>query len=318
MAQSSAFFHPNPQNVRLFIASFFVFLVVTAAFRFFFAPQTSSTFDSGSVSNREIISSGAVAVSFPKGKEIFPLDVSVKDDVLVKDDVSPKESAPPESQTFPESVLPPKRKAVPSKLSFSFRPDSVKLDDRIFQLLRANLLSKPFHDKVVPLAVTMDAERTEPRGQLSGNELILSATIPSDSENLKVLVHELGHVVDIHYLKPGITKDVSNEFYAISWDSYKVKKRGAKLPDFVSGYALSNKYEDFAESFTFFVFHNDEFKKRSKKNSSLAAKYAFFSKRVFLKDEFASTSFASKPLKPYLWDSTKPAIDVKKYLFYLK
>lgn len=72
-----------------------------------------------------------------------------------------------------------------------------------------------------------------------------------------------------------------------------MKKKGAKLADFVSGYALSNKYEDFAESFAFYVFHNAEFQKRAKSNAQVAKKYDFFSKKVFSSGDFSGTDFSS-------------------------
>jgi hypothetical protein len=100
--------------------------------------------------------------------------------------------------------------------------------------------------------------------------------IPSDSEQLKVFVHELGHIVDIFYLKKGILADPSDIFYAISWESFNTKKAGQKITDFVSGYALSNKYEDFAETFAFYIFHNEDFRNRAKKDSFLQKKYDFF------------------------------------------
>lgn len=119
----------------------------------------------------------------------------------------------------------PKRKAVPSRISFAFRPDAVVVDDKMVELLRANINARALREKVTPLSVTVDAERVEPRGQLSGNELIISTAIPTDSEKITVFVHELGHVVDIHYLKPGLLGDLSDEFYKISWNSYKIKKK---------------------------------------------------------------------------------------------
>jgi len=64
-----------------------------------------------------------------------------------------------------------------------------------------------------------------------------------------------------------------------------------KMGDFVSGYALSNKYEDFAESFSFYVFHNDIFRDRALKNVSLQKKYDFFKTYVFDHEEFVGTSF---------------------------
>lgn len=195
----------------------------------------------------------------------------------------------------------------------------MNVDDKLVELLRANLRAKAFNDKVTPLSVTVDAVRVEPRGQLSGKEVIVSTAMPTDSEKLQVFVHELGHVVDIHYLKPGIFgNDPSEEFYSISWETYKVKKKGAKLTHFVSGYALSNKYEDFAESFSFYVFHNAEFRRRAKTDPTLARKYAYFADRIFAKDEFSGTNFGSEKYKPYFWDTTKLAVNPKKYLFYIR
>lgn len=290
------------KDVALFFGSFLLFLALSSAVQVAFSPGTEPEFDSSSIENRETFASGS-------SKEIFAFD-----------ELEPKESAPPEeSPTSAASLNPaPKRKAAPSRISFSFRPDAVNVDDELVGLLRANINARAFREKVTPLSVTVDSERVEPRGQLSGNELIISTAIPTDSEKLKVFVHELGHVVDIHYLKPGTFGDLSNDFYAISWDSYKVKKKGAKLADFVSGYALSNKYEDFAESFAFFVFHNAEFEKRTKTNASLARKYAFFANRIFADKEFVGTDFATVREKPYFWDTTKVAVDTKKYLFYIR
>ncbi len=91
-----------------------------------------------------------------------------------------------------------------------------------------------------------------------------------------------------------------------------------KMGDFVSGYALSNKYEDFAESFSFYVFHNEDFAARAVKNTILSKKYDFFKKHVFDEDEFIGTSFGNGVLKSYNWDTTRVPIDMKKYLYYIK
>ena len=159
----------------------------------------------------------------------------------------------------------------------------------------------------------------DPRGKLSGKELSISPNMGSDSEFIKVLVHEMGHVIDIHYLLGSEFKsDPSEEFYAISWLDYEHKKKGASLADFVSGYALSNKYEDFAESFAFFVFHNDDFARLAETNPAIQEKYYFFQNNIFQNTEFSETSFALKPIPEYNWDISKISIDTKKYLFYLK
>ncbi|HBA44948.1 TPA: hypothetical protein DEG21_03710 [Patescibacteria group bacterium] len=59
----------------------------------------------------------------------------------------------------------------------------------------------------------------------------------------------------------------------------------------MSGYSLSNKYEDFAESFVFYIFHNEEFLRRAKTNYSIKLKYNFFKNYIFSESEFNNTSF---------------------------
>jgi hypothetical protein len=80
--------------------------------------------------------------------------------------------------------------------------------------------------------------------------------------------------------------DVSEDFYDISWEKPLVKQSGQDSNSFVSGYALTNQYEDFAESFTFYVFHNEEFASRALKNENLRKKYLFFNERIFPNEEF--------------------------------
>ncbi len=86
---------------------------------------------------------------------------------------------------------------------------------------------------------------------------------------------------------------------------------------FVSGYAATNQYEDFAESLTFYIFHNDEFMERALKNDSLRQKYLFISNFVFPDGEFLDTNFGIGKVPNYLWDTTKLPISLKKYLYSL-
>lgn len=139
------------------------------------------------------------------------------------------------------------------------------------------------------------------------------------SESIKVFVHELGHVIDIHFLKQTLLEaDPSQEYYGISWVDMTTKKTGASIADFVSGYAMTNKYEDFAETFTYFIFHNNDFALRAKKSQVLASKYKFFKKYVFPDGEFIGTGFETRPIAQYNWDVTKIPIAMNKYLFYIK
>lgn len=212
------------------------------------------------------------------------------------------------------------KKIIPAKpsLSIQLKPDNIKIDDLLLKSVKFNIESKIFKSKVTPLDLTIDSTRVDPRWQVIGNKLILSWKIKDLRESVKVFVHELWHIVDLHYLPNLWDYDPSENFYNISWLSYNVKKNNSKLTDFVSWYALTNKYEDFAESFTFYIFHNDEFKKRTLSNINIARKYNFFSKYVFINNEFQDTGFANNAILTYNWDTTKISVNLKKYLYYIK
>lgn len=204
-------------------------------------------------------------------------------------------------------------------LTIAFNPDYVQIDPKILVCLREVIASPFFKSKVTPLNLVIDAERQEPRGQVMGNKLILATSVSDDSERLKVFVHELGHIVDIFYLKKDIlSADPSDRFYEISWDSYNTKKKEMKIPDFVSGYSLSNKYEDFAESFAFYIFHNEDFARLASENGILQQKYDFLRSYVFGKEEFIGTHFEEEDIKAYNWDTTKIPVNTKKYLYYVR
>lgn len=203
-------------------------------------------------------------------------------------------------------------------LSISFQPNSLKIDNDLLKMLQQNAYSKFFKDKILPLDLVLDWDRIEPRWQVSGNKLILSSNIKLSDETMKVFTHELGHIVDLYYLDDKDWFDLSDEFYRIDWIDFSMKKKDAKISDFVSWYALSNKYEDFAESFTFYIFHNEDFATRALINKSLKLKYDFFKKYIFTNDEFFNTSFWIDTIKPYNWDTTKISINLKKYLYYVQ
>jgi hypothetical protein len=133
----------------------------------------------------------------------------------------------------------------------------------------------------------------------------------------KVLVHELGHMVDIYFLrKKGKIPDPSSDFYALSWSESTVMRPGISARSFASGYAATNQYEDFAEAFTLYIFHNTTFAARAKNNYILQQKYDFFRNRVF-GDYFLGTNFEQNSLPESLWDVTKIAIkpDTLKQIF---
>jgi hypothetical protein len=44
---------------------------------------------------------------------------------------------------------------------------------------------------------------------------------------------------------------------------------------------MTNKYEDFAETFTYYVLHNSDFVEKTKKSEVLKRKYDFFRNYIF-------------------------------------
>lgn len=165
-----------------------------------------------------------------------------------------------------------------------------------------------FRDVLWSFPLTVDLSRVSPRGQMSNESVTLSGRMKSTSEMAKVLVHELAHMVDIYFLKQRWkTPDPSKDFYAISWSEPTVIRSGITAKSFASGYAATNQYEDFAEAFTLYVFHNTTFAERAKNNPVLQKKYDFLRYRV-LGDYFIGTNFEQNPLPESLWDVTKIVI----------
>ena len=87
--------------------------------------------------------------------------------------------------------------------------------------------------------------------------------------------------------------------------------------DFVSGYAATNQYEDFAETFVFYVFHNSTFADRALRSESLRLKYLFFMNSVFPMGAYQGTDFSIGRVPSYLWDTTKISFSLQKYLYSL-
>ena len=165
-----------------------------------------------------------------------------------------------------------------------------------------------FRDVLWNFPLIIDNNRVSPRGQVSNETVTLSGRMKSAPEMAKVLVHELAHMVDIYLLKQrGRSPDPSKEFYAISWSEPTVLRSGITAKSFASGYATTNQYEDFAEAFTLYVFHNTTFAERAQNNPELQQKYDFLRNRV-LGEYFLGTNFEQNPLPASLWDVTKIAI----------
>ena len=139
------------------------------------------------------------------------------------------------------------------------------------------------------------------RGYGGAHKVILRCSDVEDSELTGVLVHEIGHVVDIGLYKgsprtgksnyydgqiPIYRDDLSLDFYNINWiDSENQKESSDKL-DFVTGYSKTDAFEDFAESYAFYIFQGDTFREMTEYNDKLSQKYDFLKENVFDGEEF--------------------------------
>jgi len=138
-------------------------------------------------------------------------------------------------------------------------------------------------------------EKQKSRGLAGKTVMILDGTVP-DEEFRALFVHESGHNFDLGCMQgtasagksafsdgnEAIYKDdPSVDFYKISWITSSVQRSNSNPEDFVSGYANSDIYEDFAETFAYFVLHNNEFALRAQDNVKLAAKYIWMRDVLF-------------------------------------
>ena len=119
--------------------------------------------------------------------------------------------------------------------------------------------------------------------------------INSYREFMDVFSHELGHVVDLWVLQwtdqnpldqkytefsraVFYTDDPSINFYKISWSNENTTYKITSYKDFVSGYGMSNPFEDFAECHNMYINHQDAFAKMAENNTQLKSKYEYLQK----------------------------------------
>jgi hypothetical protein len=166
------------------------------------------------------------------------------------------------------------------------------------------------------------------RGLGGGSTIILRCQNVTDEELVSVLVHEMGHITDTGVLVgsdssvassymdgSNIVKsdDPSVEFYNISFTNESTKKQDAADWDFVSGYAMTDPFEDFAESYNYYILHGTEFRKLAKYNDSLRQKYDFLKNMVFKGHEFENGSDGKADIFTRKYDVTVLPYDMEKF-----
>lgn len=206
---------------------------------------------------------------------------------------------------------------------FTYIPSDFSNDVNLQSLLLKRILSSTIlNDKVVNLGVELNKIIYDVRWKMKWWIVKLFWVKKIDNEELiSVFIHEFAHHIDIYYLinSSFSDNDTSKYFYDISWESTKVIKNWQKQSDFISGYSMTNKYEDFAESFTYFVLHNSDFILKAEKSKILREKYNFFSNYLFKNNEFEESNFSNQNLlKDYYRDITKIGINLENFLQYLE
>ncbi len=149
-------------------------------------------------------------------------------------------------------------------------------------------------------------------------QISLSPYVARDTEFIKLFIHELAHYIDIYAIIANRNGyDISDDFYHISWQKPTIKRANQGTMDFVSGYAATNQYEDFAESFVFYIFHNSTFADRALRSESIRHKYIFLANYIFPHGYFQGTDFSIGRVPSYVWDTTKISYSLQKYLYSL-
>lgn len=155
------------------------------------------------------------------------------------------------------------------------------------------------------------------RGLGGKTTIIIAGNVP-DTEFVGLLTHECAHVIHSNLMGTSAGKkttfvdgkDVFMSdspivgFFGISWNEENVLRAGATDNDFVSGYADSDAFEDFAETFAMYILHRDAFEVRAKTNPSIAAKLTWMKQNLPTSDDLLGNS-TYKWEKNVPWDVTK-------------
>ena len=117
---------------------------------------------------------------------------------------------------------------------------------------------------------------------LAGDSVIYLRCLDDLAELKSVLIHEIGHIVDINLAR---SNQRLNYFSEISWlnDNLAV----ADDTGFVSGYAATDAFEDFAETYAYYLLHGDKFRTLMTASSITKRKYDFMEYSIFAGTEYS-------------------------------
>lgn len=165
------------------------------------------------------------------------------------------------------------------------------------------------------------------RGQAGGNIMRIRCVNISDEEFAAVMVHEMGHIVDTGLLqgsgsdayvfsdgsKPVLKDDLSVLFYETSWISNYSFTSETNGYSFVSRYAASDPFEDFAETYAAYVLHGETFRSYASSDAEINEKYEFMKNYVFDGVEYSGIDQAQVH-DERVYDVTKLPFDLDFFL----
>ncbi len=187
-----------------------------------------------------------------------------------------------------------------SAKNFKTPSDKTELS-QIKKSIRTAVVNLPKEHVSILQNLEVKKERNVSRGMANRQKMILHTdSIDSNKELISVFVHEMGHLVDLGFFvgtrgistsfrdvkKIVLSDDRSLRFYRLSWVSSKRRKTLAVRADFVSGYAMTDVFEDFAESYLFYRIHGEKFRLVMQESKILVSKYNFMKDVVFNGVEF--------------------------------
>lgn len=202
------------------------------------------------------------------------------------------------------SAKPSKPTLLPAVVQTDITPHHQKLADSVLRALPSGC-----RDKLRNFYVQYTGAKS--RGLGGKTTIILTGSV-SDEEFTALLTHECAHVIHSNWTGTAKTETAFRDgkdafrtdspvvdFFSISWMGADILKENAKKADFASGYAQSDAFEDFAESFAMYILHRDAFEARAETNTAMAAKLQWMKTNLPTNDDLLGTS-------RYTWDKSVP------------
>ncbi len=220
-------------------------------------------------------------------------------------------------------------------VTVNYRVEGVRSSDTIVRrlgdcenLLFRAYLSLPYEQRAQLTYLRILWTKNSGRGLGGESAIYIKCNDISSNELVSVFIHEMGHITDtglyegqasagssrfIDNRKKVFSNDPSVAFYSVNWKDSKTKWKNSSPLDFVSGYAMKDPFEDFAESYNFYILHGSQFRYLSSSNTRLAQKYVYLRDVIFHGEEFDNNSLKLNS-KKRSYDSTLLPFSLENFL----